>query len=535
MKRTTTILAILSLSFSAPKLFSQPYPQFNVTAYDSLQSSGYYFFCPYELSAYPTYPAGTQHQMILDHAGNVVFTRSISGFFAGDFKLLPNGLMSYCGPHAFYLMDSTFTIVDSVTTGNGVDFDIHDLQVMPNGHYLILGNENVTMDLSSYHMFLNNGTPGSSNATVRALVVQELDSAKNVVFEWHSIDHFAFDDVDEYWLTDVNLVDWTHVNAVELDFDGNLLISSRHFDEITKVSRTDSSIIWRLGGKRNDFTFVGDSMMFLSQHDCRRIANGNLTLFDNGRATNPIHYASSKEYMLDEVNHIATLVWSHLEASTEWSRSQGNTQRLSNGNTLTSYGNLVPTPIVFNVVDSLQNKVFEIMFPDSQISYRSYNFPSLPWQLNRPQITCTVDSTQYFLTADSGYSEYIWSTGDTTQSIPVTSTGNFAVFVPVEHGGYISSEQFIVGDTADPCGIVGIRRAISSTSFKIFPNPATDHLILLSDNNDESSYEIFNIMGKSLKSGTTGKAFRTVIDINNLPAGIYTIRFGSTLKKFIKI
>ena len=88
--------------------------------------------------------------------------------------------------------------------------------------------------------------------------------------------------------------------------------------------------------------------MFRTQHDCRQISNGNITLFDNGNNTTPLHYASSKEYMLDELNLTATLVWSHNEGTDHWSRSQGNTQRLANGNTLNSYGNLVPTPIVFN-------------------------------------------------------------------------------------------------------------------------------------------------------------------------------------------
>jgi hypothetical protein len=534
MKRNLTLLFfLLNYMYSMPS-FSQSYPAFNITAYDSLQSNGYYFFCPYKLSAYPTFPAGSQYQMILDKDGRVVFYREVAGFFAGDFKLQPNGQISFCGDGKFYLMDSTFTVVDSVTTGNNIDFDIHDLQILPNGHYLILGNEDVTRNLSSYHIFLGNGTAGSSNATVRAFVVQELDTAKNVVFEWHSIDHFAFDDVDNYWLTDVSNVDWTHVNSVEVDYDGNLLVSSRHFDEITKINRADSSIVWRLGGKRNDFNFVNDSAMFLSQHDARRLSNGNLTLFDNGRATTPIHFASSKEYQLDEVNMTATLVWSHSEGPGHWSRSQGNTQRLHNGNTLTSYGNLVPTPTVFNVVDSLQNKVFEVVFPDSQITYRSFNFPFIPWQLNRPQISCAGDSTQFFLVADSGYAQYRWSTGETTQSIAIQSTGNYAVFVPIGDGGFISSETFTVIDSLDPCNSVSAFEPAPQDRFTLYPNPASGYLVAESEGSQALNYEIIDITGRVVMSNVAVRNGKNVIDVSSLPAGFYLIRMGTQQKLFIK-
>ena len=38
-----------------------------------------------------------------------------------------------------------------------------------------------------------------------------------------------------------------------------LMISSRHLNEITKISRTTGDIIWRFGGKNNQFTFVNDT------------------------------------------------------------------------------------------------------------------------------------------------------------------------------------------------------------------------------------------------------------------------------------
>ncbi len=535
MKKTITLtIAFMLINFLAK---AQAFPVHQVTVYDTA-SSGYYFFCPYYFSAYPVFPVGTQRQMILDSKGQLVYYKDVSGFFAGDFKVQTNGLMSYSANHQFYIMDSTFTIIDSVFNQNGIIDDLHELLILPNGNYLILGLENVQRDLSSYNMFLGNGTPGSSTATVRAGVVQELDSAKNVVFEWHSIDHFDFDDVDEFFLTDVNTVDWTHMNAIELDADGNLLISSRHFNEITKINRTDSSVMWRLGGKRNQFTFIGDSIQFLSQHDCRRIANGHMTLFDNGRALSPIHPAAAKEYDLDEIGLTATLVWSHLEGDTIYSRSQGNAQRLANGNTLISYGDLYPENVVFNVVDSAGRKIFELSFPDTLITYRTFNYPSLPWMLNRPSISCVGDSIQYVLQADSGYSSYLWSTGDSTQSIVVNDTGNYYVFVPYGEGGFIASENYHVTDTVNPCFMVYVKELIAERNLFLYPNPAADRLtIRIPDQASHSgSVEVFDMLGNRVIESSGYQSMKEFsIDISMLSSGTYFVKIGEYKGRFLKI
>ena len=526
-------LTCLWLNLFVPTIFAQTYPPFTVSAYDSTQSTGYYFLCPYNFANFPTFPVGTQHHLILDSKGDVVYFNNIIGYFAGDFKLHPNGLMSYAGHDKYYLMDSTFTIVDSVTNGNGIGFDLHDIKILPNGHYLLLGIESVTRDLSSYHMFLNNGSPGDSNATVLAAVVQELDAAKNVVFEWHSIDHFAFEEVDSIRLNSTAQVDWTHSNAVEMDYDGNILISHRHFNEITKINRQDSSVMWRLGGKANQFTFIGDSAMFLAQHDCRRLPNGHLTLFDNGIA-NPLHYGSAKEYILDEVNRTATLVWSHNEGIDHYSASQGNVQRLNNGNTLISYGDLVPTPVVFNVVDSTGNKVFQIDFLTPNITYRTYNFPSLSWELPRPHISCTGTTTPVHLIADSGYSEYLWSNGETTQSILADSLGVYSVYVRLANGGFLSSAKFALTDTSDPCAAVISVDEIVAENFILFPNPASERLTLSNSIEIVSTYEIFDMYGRIMISGLTEKSIRTTIDIQNLTPGIYIFRMGKQQRIFVK-
>lgn len=58
--------------------------------------------------------------------------------------------------------------------------------------------------------------------------------------------------------------------------------------QVLKVSRTTGELIWRLGGKNSDFTFIGEHpenapYYFIGQHSVHRLVNGNLVFFDDGR------------------------------------------------------------------------------------------------------------------------------------------------------------------------------------------------------------------------------------------------------------
>jgi hypothetical protein len=521
---------LLIMGFSC---FSQSYPPYTVSVYDTA-SSGFYFTLPVNIGFNPSAIPPTH--MILDDKGRVVYYKNfVVGVPTGDFKLQPNGLMSYSRQNKFYLMDSTFMIIDTVACPNGVLTDTHDFLILPNGNFLILGYENEQMDLSSYYLFGPNNVPGSATANVICGVIQELDSNKNVVFEWHAKDHFLFEDVDEAWLINPNNVDWTHCNAVEMDADGNLLLSSRHFNEITKINRQTGGIMWRMGGNANQFVFINDSMQFKRQHDIRRLTNGNISLFDNGESIpgNPLHFSAAKEYQIDEVNFTATLVWSYTDNYLDYSRAMGNFQRRPGGNSLICYGNNDIENTLFQAVSETGQVIMELYFNDSLRAYRSFNYPTLPWSLNRPQITCFGNGSTYYLDAGPGHASYQWSNGSTTQVISVTDTGSYSVFVPVGMGGFISSETFDVISMADPCGLTGLTED-EAQSIIIYPNPFLKSIIVETGKPQNEQFDIFNSTGQLIFSGTILPGRKNTFDMENLGAGVYFFRKESLIKKIIK-
>ncbi len=312
--------------------------------------------------------ASLPYLLMLDNNGQpVYYQRRTPGAFVTDFKK-QNGLLTYYDTSVggFQAMDVSYTVVDTYATGNGYTTDGHELQLLQNGHALLLSYDPQTVDMST---IVPGGNPA---ATVIGLIVQELDTSKNVVFQWRSWDHYQITDTDQD-LTSAT-IDYVHGNAIEPDSDGNLLISARHMDEVTKIDRQTGAIIWRLGGKNNQFSFINDPTHFSQQHDIRRLSNGDITLFDNGVNRTP-PYSRGVEYQLDEVNKTATQVWEYRDTPDIFGYAMGRTQRLPNGNSLIGWGSALASAVTEILPDG--TKAFELEFGAAQASYRAFRYP---WQ-----------------------------------------------------------------------------------------------------------------------------------------------------------
>ncbi|MEP7169464.1 MAG: aryl-sulfate sulfotransferase, partial [Bacteroidota bacterium] len=237
---------------------SQTLPPMQLTVYDS-SVTGYYFF---STKKFGTIQGSYQPiTLVLDELGKIIYYRPER---SNDFTLQPNGQITYYEDGKFVVLDSTFTIIDSVKC-QGYETNSHELQILANHHYLLLGEQDSIMNLSSYHYFNHNGSPGSTNAVVTGSVIQELDQNKNLVFEWRALDHLPFNSVTPFFLKSPSVVDWSHSNALEMDTDGNILLSSRHLSEITKINRSTGNVMWRMGGNYNQFTFINDPFVFRAQ------------------------------------------------------------------------------------------------------------------------------------------------------------------------------------------------------------------------------------------------------------------------------
>jgi hypothetical protein len=311
---------------------------------------------------------GVPYIAILDNNGSPVFYRRMPSN-ARDFKLQANGLLSYrlAEPfYRFYEMDSTYTVTREILAKNGQGTDEHELQILPNGNVLLISLEYKTVDMSKLV------AGGKTNATIVGNNVQEIDPAGNLVFEWKCWDNLNITDAIHENLTGQS-IDYVHMNAIALDRDGNILTSSRHLSEITKINRITGKVMWRFGGVRNQFAYVNDPLNGPSyQHDIRVLPNGNITLMDNGNYHNP-SLSRAVEYQLDTVAMKATLVWQYRHTPDRYTWWMGNVQRLPNGNTLINWAD-ASLPKLTEVTPA-GAKVMELGFVKSANSYRVFKFP----------------------------------------------------------------------------------------------------------------------------------------------------------------
>ncbi|GIV34461.1 MAG: hypothetical protein KatS3mg031_1996 [Chitinophagales bacterium] len=396
---------------------------------------GYYFLSPVQIT--PVISTSS-HLVILDDDLNVVFYKAFPrpknhsgiGGVSMDFKIHKNGLMSFYHHDgqqgAFYLMDSTFRIVDTLTCINKFT-DSHGLQILKDGSYYLLCNDSRYADLSNSKYF--NTRKMSTRTEVRGTgsVIQHISKNKKLLFEWNAFDHCRYEDEILVYVDNDTMIDWGHGNNITITDDGNLLLTLRNFWQVLKISRKDGSVLWRLGGNRSDFTFINDSAGFNHQHDAE--LRGNLlSVFDNGKYHNP-PLARALIYKLDFNHKTAEKVYEYKHHFHYSSDAQGSFQLLPNGYKLISWGK-GNDQLLFDItqLDRNDSIMFELDLGRNYQTFRAF-YGDIPWELKRPVITCFKKDGKIYLDAGPGYKEYIWSNGEKTRIIEAQEGHRYQVFV----------------------------------------------------------------------------------------------------------
>ncbi|HEX2856309.1 MAG TPA: arylsulfotransferase family protein [Propionibacteriaceae bacterium] len=232
------------------------------------------------------------------------------------------------------ILDDTYTRIATVTTGGDLgphEADMHESEITPQGTMLLTSYPEVRADLS--------GIGGPKDGWVLEGVAQEVDIATGKVrFEWRSLDHVPVTDTYQPLNsgdgTQAKPFDYFHINAVQIDGPGQVLISARHTHAIYQVARATGSISWQLGGKHSSFTF-GKDAAFAWQHDARRQADGTITMFDNEAAPTSSRGLRLK---LDMASMTASVAAQYLPPTSRQAATQGNVQVLPNGNVFVGWG-----------------------------------------------------------------------------------------------------------------------------------------------------------------------------------------------------
>ena len=268
-----------------------------------------------------------------------------------DARLMPNGNLAWStfteGQYASHSVPYEERRLDGKLVRRieavGVPTDGHDLQVLPNGHYLLVAYvPRDGVDLSAYG--------GPSNATVVDTEVQEVTARGKLVWRWNSADHIAVAESEPFMKSIVSgpvktadgrlAHDLTHVNAIEPDGD-SVLISMRHTNSIYKVSRRTGAIEWKLGGTHTDesltVTNVEDQAHVITgQHDVRLLPDRTITMHDN--RTQSGEHPRGVRFSIDDASRTATLVEEVTDPRSAYSYCCGSARKVRGGNWVASWG-----------------------------------------------------------------------------------------------------------------------------------------------------------------------------------------------------
>lgn len=275
---------------------------------------------------------------VLSPEGDILFSDSWDPFHGFDFKVNDNNKLTYHdrGNGVFLMRDSLLMEAGELALVGEYEADLHDVQVRSNGNTLIFAYHSIPYAMDTVV------ADGDPNATLVDIVVQELDGDGNLMFEWFASEHLSPSGATNIDLTLSDVAPY-HTNEISYDTDGNIIMSHRDLDEITKIDGTTGEVIWRWGGTQNMFDFVND-FPFTRQHSVQVTGPNRYLIFDNGNYgsayTGVDPYSRAVEYQLDLETMSCTQVWEYVHPDSLYGVAMGNVQRLPNGNTLINWGTL---------------------------------------------------------------------------------------------------------------------------------------------------------------------------------------------------
>jgi hypothetical protein len=347
-------------------------PAISVTKNSAPASAGDIFLAP-------QFGPSQDGPMILDPQGRLVWfdpTPLSSKLLTTDFRtqtLFGQPVLTWwrgytnsgSGRGAGYIYSSTYQPEYVVKAGDGMAMDLHEFLLTDSGQAYILAASPVWL-------------PKLGRPVVDS-VVQEIDVRTGLVlFEWHALDHISLEESSTFGpRASGHYLDPYHFNSVDLDSDGNLVVSARNTSAVYKITSTTGQVVWRLGGKRSSFKMGGGTSTAF-QHDAVVQPDGSITIFDDGAGPPKVHAASRGiRVALDLTHRTAGLVREYDHAPRISAAFEGSMQALPGGDMFLGWGQQP----YFSEDNASGQQDFDAHFISPTSSYRAYR---LPWSAQPP-------------------------------------------------------------------------------------------------------------------------------------------------------
>ena len=313
------------------------------------------------------------------------------------------------GQGEFVIADQSYREIARVRAAGSEQADQHDFVITSRNTALFWVYQPVPWDLSSLG--------GPTDGVLFDGVIQEIDIATGKkLFEWHARDHV--DPADSYApLPEGDSAhlpyDYFHANSVGLAADGNIIVSSRHTWTTYKINKSTGAVIWRLGGKKSDFT-IDERAKFAWQHDFRQRRDGSYSVFDNGAGVTKVHdYSRGLVFKLDEAAKTCAFVAEYVHPQKLSAPTQGNFRELVDGGSFIGWGQM-PYFSEHNADGSVR---LAGHLPTGNQSYRAYKAEWTGRPLDQPALGLRVENGNVIVDASwNGTTEVVkWRARSGTQ------------------------------------------------------------------------------------------------------------------------
>ena len=159
----------------------------------------------------------------------------------------------------------------------------------------------------------------------------------------------------------------------------------------------------------------------------------------------------------------------------------------------------------------------------------------VPPTVNLGQDTIIDSTTVLVLDAGAGFASYLWSTGDSTQTITINganlgiNTYPFSVIVTDTNGCKASDTILVIK------GNVGLKELAKNSKITVYPNPTKGIFkITTTEINKDFQIKVYNIKGQEIQNRLIHQKENIVLDLSSKPKGIYFIRFWNARFVWVK-
>jgi hypothetical protein len=214
-----------------------------------------------------------------------------------------------------------------------------------------------------------------------------------------------------------------HLNSLSFAPGGDLLVSARNTSAAYWINAKSGRIVATLGGKHSTYV-LGAGARFAWQHDVEQVG-GQVTMFDDEAAPTEGKQSRGLLLRLNSTHRTATVLNEYVLPQPALAGSQGNFQRLPNGNVFVGWGQLPD----FSEYTSAGKLLYLGRLPGPDESYRAYRSTWIGEPLTAPSLA--VQGTNLYASWNGATQVAAW------QALAGSSPSSLsAVGAPVGRAGF---------------------------------------------------------------------------------------------------